>query len=123
MFNHVTLVGRLVKDPEVRATTNNQVCNFTLAVDRFKKDQGADFLDCSAWGKLSEICGKYLNKGSLVLVSGRLSTNIYENKDGVKIKQVKIMVAEMKMLGSKKKEDPNSINPHNLPDDDSEVPF
>lgn len=87
MLNKVALVGRLTRDPEVRYTANNQtpVAKFTLAVSRTFKREGqpeADFLPIVVWGKQAENCGKYISKGRLVAVSGRIETRSWDDQDG-----------------------------------------
>jgi single-strand DNA-binding protein len=87
MINRVVLVGRLTKDPELRFTASNiAVVTFTLAVNRnFTAQDGkneADFIQCVAWRKTAENVGKYVRKGSLVGVDGRIQTRNYEAQDG-----------------------------------------
>lgn len=82
-YNNVTIVGRVVKDTELKEIgKDNTRAHFTLAVDRpYKDDDGkhpVDFLNIVAWGKLAEICGDYIKKGSLILVSGRIQSRSYE---------------------------------------------
>jgi single-strand DNA-binding protein len=82
-FNNVTLIGRAVKAPELKDVRNaNSRAGFVLAVDRPYKDaegkRPTDFLHIVAWGKLAEICGEYIKKGSLVLVGGRIQARSYE---------------------------------------------
>ena len=83
MFNKVVLIGRLTKDPELRYTTNNMpVCSFSLAVKRpfqssANNDKSADFFNCTAWRKQAENMAKYVNKGSMVAIEGRLQTRDY----------------------------------------------
>lgn len=84
MANHVTLIGRMVRDPEVRYAGEKAVCNFTLAVERPQKNaQGkhdADFIPCVAWGKAGEIVGNYVQKGNKIFVEGRLQIRNYQDK-------------------------------------------
>jgi single-strand DNA-binding protein len=82
MFNKVVLIGRLTKDPELRYTSNNiPVCSFSLAVNRpfqsAANDRSADFFNCTAWRKQAENIAKYVSKGSMVAVEGRLQTRDY----------------------------------------------
>jgi single-strand DNA-binding protein len=89
MINRVVLVGRLTKDPELRYTANNvAVVSFTLAVNRnFTGQDGqqeADYLPCVAWRKLAENIAKYVGKGSMVAVDGRIQTRNYEAQDGTR---------------------------------------
>lgn len=79
---YVTAHGRLVRDPETRAAGNSTVCGFTLASDKRKRDDGADFLDCNAWNKTGEIVQKYFQKGKDIVVQGELQSRKYTDKDG-----------------------------------------
>lgn len=88
-MNKIILMGRLVRDPEVRYTqTGKVVCQFTLAVDRpFSNQEGqreADFIPVIVWGKQAELCGNSLTKGQRALVEGRLQIRSYDTKDGSK---------------------------------------
>lgn len=88
-MNKIILMGRLVRDPEVRYTqTGKVVCQFTLAVDRpFSNQEGqreADFIPVVVWGKTAELCGNSLTKGQRALVEGRLQIRSYDAKDGSK---------------------------------------
>lgn len=81
-MNNVSLIGRLTKDVEERRTQNGTpVVSFTLAVDRRKKEDGADFIPCIAWDKAAETIAKYVHKGDLFGVTGHIQTRSYE-KDG-----------------------------------------
>lgn len=81
-MNNVSLIGRLTKDVEERRTQNGTpVASFTLAVDRRKKEDGADFIPCIAWDKAAETIAKYVHKGDLFGVTGHIQTRNYE-KDG-----------------------------------------
>ena len=99
-FNRITLVGNLVRDPEIRYINSGAaVCKFTLAVNRRSKQQEeTDFIDCVAWDKLAETCNTYLKKGMSVLVDGRLSIRSYETKEGEKRKAAEVVVNVMQML-------------------------
>lgn len=81
-MNSVCIIGRLTKDVQERRTQNGtSVVSFTLAVDRRKKDDGADFINCIAWDKSAETIAKYVHKGDLFGVTGYIQTRSYE-KDG-----------------------------------------
>ena len=81
-MNNVSLIGRLTKDVEERRTqSGTPVVSFTLAVDRRKKEDGADFINCIAWDKAAETIAKYVHKGDLFGVTGYIQTRNYE-KDG-----------------------------------------
>lgn len=80
-MNRITLIGNLTKDPETRTTPNgNTVCAFTIAVNRKKvSEPQTDFFRINAWGKLGELCGRFLNKGRKVAVAGELQARTYES--------------------------------------------
>ena len=98
-MNKVQLIGRTTKDIECRYTSKTQkaVANFTLAVNRMRKDDGADFISCIAWGKTAELMEKFVKKGNLVGISGRIQTGSYE-KDGHKFYTTDVIVEEMEFL-------------------------
>ena len=106
MFNKVVLVGRLTQDPELRYTNNGiPIARYSLAVNRnYKNAQGAhetDFLNIVCWRKLAEISAKYLKKGKLVLVEGRIQSRKYQAQDGSTRTAVDIQAEQMQMLDSK----------------------
>lgn len=116
MLNHVTVMGRLVRDPELRRTGSGiAVASFTLAVDRDFKDQsgehGTDFLDCVAWRNTAEFICKYFTKGRMVVASGRLQKRDYENQNGEK-RYVTEIVVESAYFGDSKR-DTNSSSGSN----------
>ena len=87
MLNRIVIIGRLTRDPEMRQTpSGTAVCAFTLAVDRsFKSAAGereTDFIPVVVWRQLGETCGRYLAKGKLAAVDGRLQIRSYKDKDG-----------------------------------------
>lgn len=99
-LNNVTMLGRLVKDPEMRTTsTGKQVCRFTLAVDKRGKDAGANFFDCTAWEQRADFLGKYGKKGAQILVSGRLDQQVWE-KDNKKQSSISIIADDLQLLSS-----------------------
>ena len=105
-MNKVMIMGRLVKDADVRTGTT-AVAKFTLAVDRkFKKEgeQTADFISCVAFGKTAEFVEKYLSKGTKILVEGRWQTGSYTNKDGQKVYTNDCVVEQVEFAESKKTE-------------------
>ena len=87
MLNHITLMGRLTRDPELRYTqTQTPVASFRLAVDRDFADKTtgerqADFIDCVAWRSTAEFVSKYFQKGSMIVVSGRLQMRDWTDRD------------------------------------------
>lgn len=105
-MNKVIEMGRLTRDPEISSSTSGTTfARFSIAVDRRFKREGepdADFFNCTAFGKTAEFVEKYLQKGTKVLVTGRLQNNNYTNKEGQKVYDVRIMVEEMEFAESKK---------------------
>ena len=89
MLNHITIMGRLTRDPELRRTGNGTaVASFTIACDRDMAPQGqdkeTDFIDCVAWRQTGEFVSKYFTKGRMIVVDGRLQIRKYTDKDGNK---------------------------------------
>jgi single-strand DNA-binding protein len=148
-MNKVILVGRLVKDPEVK-TTQSQVafCSFTIAVDRkFKAANGerqADFISCVAWRQQAEFLGKYFQKGSRLGLIGNLQSRTYDDANGKKVYVTEVVVDEIEFVESKRegtqtsgyegaRSAPVSSNPPPAPsvdngfypamDDDTTLPF
>lgn len=107
-MNKVTLLGRLVKDPEVRYSAGDQqmaVARYTLAVDRRVKKEGsptADFINCIAFGRIAENAEKYLAKGRQICVHGRIQTGSYTNKDGQKVYTTEVVIEDQEFVGGKK---------------------
>ena len=106
-MNKVILMGRLTRDPDVRVSTGERqmsIARYTLAVDRrFKRDgdQTADFIGCVAFGKLGEFAEKYLRKGTKVVVTGRIQTGSYTNKEGQKIYTTDVVIEDQEFADSK----------------------
>lgn len=102
-LNQCNFIGRLGADPESRyLSSGDAVCNFRIAVGWKGKDkEGAEWVPCTAYGKLAEICGEYLRKGSQVFVSGRFVTRKWQDKDGNDRYTSEINLDRMQMLGSK----------------------
>ena len=87
MLNHITAMGRLTRDPELRTTQSGvSVTSFTIAVDRDYSGQGqekrTDFIDCVAWRSTGEFVSKYFSKGRMIVVSGRLESNKWQDREG-----------------------------------------
>lgn len=101
MLNQVILIGRLVRDPELKYTPNKGVAvtKFTIAVDRLTQSDGqsADFIDIIVWDKQAENCAQYLSKGKLVAVVGRLQIRQYE-QDGSKRKVAEVVAERVRFL-------------------------
>ena len=107
-FNLVILTGRLTKEPELKfGASGTAYCKFTLAVNRMKKDDPADFIFCSAFGKTAELIAEYVKKGHQLGVQGRLQQDTYE-KDGEKISKTGVTVDKIEFLESNKTESTTS---------------
>ena len=108
MLNHITIMGRLTRDPEMRSTQSGvAVASFTLAVDRDfgGRDGGekqTDFIDCTAWRHTAEFVSKYFSKGRMAVVSGRLQIDNYTDNDGNKRKAAKVIADNIYFGDSKK---------------------
>ena len=108
MLNHIVLMGRLTRDPELRRTGSGiAVASFTLAVDRdFKSQNGekeCDFIDIVAWRSTGEFVSKYFTKGSMAVVSGRLQIRNWTDKEGGKRRSAEV-VADNVYFGSSKRD-------------------
>lgn len=139
-MNKVILIGRLVRDPDVRYTQGQEqmaIARFTLAVDRKRKkdgEQSADFISCIAFGKNGEFVEKYLHKGTKVVIEGHWQTGSYE-KDGHKVYTNDCVVESMEFAESKKTDSQHQPQPQPTPSDvgdgfmsipdglDEELPF
>lgn len=109
MINNVILAGRLVRDVELRQTsTGKEMTYFTLAVNRnFKNEQGvqaADFIGCVAFGKTAENMARFLSKGSLIAVEGRISTRNFQGNDGKTVYVTEVVASSITFLESKKQQ-------------------
>ena len=122
-MNKVILLGRLTKDPDVRYTQSENmlaIARYTLAVDRRFKKEGqpsADFINCVAFGKSAEFAEKYMTKGRLFGVIGRIQTRNYENDKKEKVYVTEVVVEEQYFADSKK-DDKKDINELLKEDDD-----
>lgn len=106
MMNHVQLIGRLTKDPELRYTSQGVgVATFTLAVQRNYSDNNGerqtDFIQCISWRKLAETIANHLVKGSLIACEGRIQTRNYENQQGQRVYVTEVVVNEVQFLERK----------------------
>lgn len=138
MLNHIVLMGRLTRDPELRHTqSGTAVAGFSLAVERdFKGDTGdreTDFIDCVAWRSTAEFVSRYLSKGRMAVVDGRLQMRDWTDRDGNKRRSAEV-VADHVYFGDSKREagtsqgqitayQPNDVAFQELGDDDDETPF
>lgn len=106
-MNKVVLMGRLTRDPDVRYTQEGRplaVARYTLAVNRrFKRDNepDADFINCVAFGRAGEFAEKYLKQGTKIVVSGRIQTGSYTNRDGMKVYTTDVVIEEQDFAESK----------------------
>ena len=113
MLNHITIMGRLVRDPELRRTGSGvAVASFTVAVDRDfgGRDGGekeTDFIDCVAWRQTGEFVSKYFTKGRMIVVSGRLQIRSWTDKDGNKRRTAEV-VADNCYFGDSKRDEGSS---------------
>jgi len=134
MVNKAVLIGRLGADPEVRYTPDGlMVTNLRLATSERWKDKNGERAERTEWhrivtfGKLAEICGNYLSKGSLIYIEGRIQTRSWEDKDGIKRYTTEIVALNMQMLESKGQTKDQEVAPPSqpgsepVPEDD--VPF
>lgn len=149
MLNHITIMGRLTRDPELRRTGSGiAVASFTVAVDRdfFDKQSGeieTDFIECVAWRQTGEFVSKHFTKGRMIVVSGRLQVRKWKNKEGENRYTTEI-VADNCYFGDSKRDGDNSATTGNyggysapgiyppaapasdfamLDDDDKQLPF
>ena len=108
-MNKVILMGRLTRDPEVRYSQGDNamaIARYTLAVDRRNSrnngdDQTADFINCVAFGRVGEFAEKYFRKGTKLVVTGRIQTGSYTNKDGQKVYTTDVVVEDQEFAESK----------------------
>ena len=113
-MNKVILMGRLTRNPDVRYSQGEKatcVARYTLAVNRrFRRDgeQDADFINCVAFGRQGEFAEKYLKQGTKIVISGRIQTGSYTNRDGVKVYTTDVVVEECEFAESKNAAGDNS---------------
>ena len=139
-MNKVILMGRLTRDPEVRYSQGEQataVARYTLAVDRRGRSQenSADFIQCVAFGKAGEFVERYLHKGTKIVLTGRIQTGSYTNKEGQRVYTTDIVAEDQEFAESKNAEGGGTYNnqPSPVPqqndsgfmnvDENSELPF
>jgi single-strand binding protein len=134
-MNKVILMGRLTRDPEVRYSQGERpvaVARYTLAVNRNFKREGepaADFINCVVFGAGAEFAEKYLRQGLRIIISGRIQTGSYTNRDGVKIYTTTVVVESQEFAQSKSEQTNYEPTPEddgfmNIPDGlDEELPF
>ena len=139
-MNKVILMGRLTRDPEVRYSQGEQataVARYTLAVDRRGRSQenSADFIQCVAFGKAGEFVERYLHKGTKIVLTGRIQTGSYTNKEGQRVYTTDVVAEDQEFAESKNAEGSGTYNnqPSLVPqqndsgfmnvDENSELPF
>ena len=136
MLNHITIMGRMVRDPELRHTgSGTAVASFTLAVDRDftgkDNEKVTDFIDCVAWRATGEFVSKYFTKGRMVCVAGSLQIREWTDKDGNKRRNAEVIANNVYFADSKNVATDNNVGhtataPANfapMNDDDGELPF
>ena len=131
-INLVVLTGRLIKDVELKySASGTAYARFTIAVNKQNKNDGANFISCTAFGKVAELIGEYTRKGNLIGIQGRLDQSEFE-KDGKKEYKTGVMVDKVEFLESKKEETQeapkksNKVNPKpdmNLGEPKKEINF
>ena len=133
MLNHITVMGRMTRDPELRYTNaGTAVASFALAVDRdFKGQNGqkeTDFIECTAWKGTAEFVSKYFAKGRMAVVNGRLQIRDWTDKQGNKRKSAEVVVFNI-YFGDSRREEERHDDDFPKPDfeemdeDDSTLPF
>lgn len=129
-MNNVSLVGRLTRDPEIKATNSGSTyARFSIAVDRRGKDAGTDFINIVAFGKTSEFIERYFRKGQRIGINGRIQTGSYEGKDGKKVYTFDVIAENVEFVESKSASasatPANADGFVNIPDDveDPGLPF
>lgn len=127
MLNHIDLMGRLTRDPELRHTqAGKAVASITLAVERDYTAPGAeketDFIDVVLWGNAADFASKYFSKGRMAAVAGRLQIRNWQDKDGNKRRSAEVVASNIYFADSKK-ETTNAQEFSELTDDDPDLPF
>lgn len=124
-LNNCQFIGRLGKEPEMKyLQSGDAVCNFTIAVGWKSKDkEGAEWVNVTAFGKLGEVCGQYLKKGSQVFVQGRFKTDKYTDKNGVEKYSTKIQADKIQFLGKNEAADAIAPVVQAPVDDNDGIPF
>lgn len=135
MINRVVLVGRLTRDPELRRTGNGTaVTSFTLAIDNRLKDANGQyttsFIPCVVWNQQAKNCVRFIHKGSLVGIEGRLNQRTYQNKEGNNVQVIEVICDSVQYLDPKKQEESSqqtqsteTKNTSNVNVDEDSLPF
>lgn len=131
MLNHITIMGRLVRDPEKRSTQSGvSVASFTVAVDRdFKNgdERVTDYIDCTAWRGQADFIAKYFSKGRMIVVDGALNSRKWTDKDGNNRVSWEIQAQNVYFGDSKRNDDGQQSKPQTFDEvaseDDGDLPF
>lgn len=124
MLNRITIMGRLVRDPELKYTASNTaVTSFTLAVERDFGEKKTDFIDCVAWKQTAEFVCNYFHKGSLAVASGRLQLRDWEDQNGNKRRNAEVVVDSIYFGESKRTDDSKPTFTELSNEDDGDLPF
>ncbi len=124
MLNRITIMGRLVRDPELKYTASNTaVTSFTLAVERDFGEKKTDFIDCVAWKQTAEFVCNYFHKGSLAVASGRLQLRDWEDQNGNKRRNAEVVVDSIYFGESKRTDDSKPTFTELSNEDDGKLPF
>ena len=116
-MNRLVLIGNLVRDVELKTTTTgNSIVRFTLAVSRKNRNDGADFINCVAYGKVAELLSQYVRKGHKLAVSGHIQTGSYE-KDGKRVYTTDVVADSVEFLEKKQRDEFAPISDDDLPFD------
>lgn len=115
-FNRIILIGRAVAPPELRYTgTGKAVASLRIAVDRRKKEEPADFIDCVLWERTAEFAAEFVQKGKQVAVEGRLQVREWQDKEGNKRRNAEVVVDNLQLLGPREDgprgEEPPGVDP------------
>ena len=121
-MNCANLIGRIVRDIDLRATqSNQQVATFVIAIDRPTKDKTTDYISIVAWGKTAEFVSKYFKKGTRIGISGRIQTRNYDDKDGKKVYVTEVLAEEVYFADGKAEKNPFQAQP--AAEQSEELPF
>ena len=121
-MNHVTLIGRLTRDPELKySNSGTAFCRFTVAVNRDFNREEADFINCLAFKKTAETIAEYLSKGKRIALQGRIQTGSYENKNGDKVSTFEVVADRFEFVDSAKSD--TSKNVRSEEDLEDDFPF
>ena len=129
MTNYSILIGRVVKDPELKYAGDTAVVKLTVAIDRpvgKDKEKQTDFIPVTIFGKQAENVERYVKKGHKIAVEGRIQTSNYVNKDGVKVYTTDVMASRIEFLENASKSEPKADLPDGMtyaPVDELDLPF